>query len=106
MRIIQVIYTPKGDVTSDEGVDAYVNDAISYLKEYPTRQEFSFRVGTEILITAFRVAVKQGRIPDDTKVVVYSGESWRSSRINKDGRFSDDIVPFNSVNDQLMEALL
>ncbi len=79
MREIQIVYTPKGDITSDEGVDAYINDAISYLKKYPTQLAFAFRVGTEILITAFRVAVKQGRIPEDVKVTVYNEEGWRFS---------------------------
>ena len=106
MRSVHIVYTPKGEATTDEGVADYVTRTIDAIEQYPEYQTPTFFVGTEILATAFRVAVKQKRFPDDVEVfIMEEGGNYGYSRINEDGRFSGDVIPVNSVNDELMWAL-
>ena len=105
MRSLHIVYTPKGEATTDEGVADYVSSVISVIDQYPEYQTPTFNVGTEVLVTAFRVAVKQKRFPDDVEVFIMEDDNGYS-RVDEDGRFTGDIIPANSIHDQLMGALL
>ena len=107
MRSVHIVYTPKGEATTDEGVADYVTRTIDAIEQYSEYQTPTFFVGTEILVTAFRVAVKQKRFPGDVEVfIMEEGGNYGYSTIDTDGRFSGDIIPVNSIHDELTMALL
>ena len=107
MRSLHIVYTPKGEATTDEGVADYITRTIDSIEQYPEYQTPTFFVGTEILITAFRVAVMQKRLPDDVEVVfMEEGRNYGYSSVDENGRFTGDVIPVHSTHDELMEALL
>lgn len=74
--MIIVEYNPTSDyVVPDAEVEKYVDDVLNYYKNTnPTVFGLKITVGSEIIIQAFRVAIKEGRISHNDIVFEYNGE--------------------------------
>lgn len=80
--------------------DGEIEGAVNAFLLYPN---LTFTTGQELLVTAFRVAIKEGRLDSNNFVLVLDGDGT-VCYFDKDGRTEDYIQP--SVNENLLVRLL
>lgn len=98
-----------GQVTAfvpDSEIESWVKESIKQYQEwdkYPTNSEFVLRIAQEMLITMFRVAVKEGMISSDKIELRFNGQTLR---IDQFGRIEDWPKGFCDYNDDFLNRLL
>ena len=87
MKILKVIYDPDfGAAVPDGQVKDYVSRIISTC--HNLREDITISVGCESIIFQFRIAMKEGKVPEDMEILIV----WREKEypIGRDGMFTDD----------------
>ncbi len=102
MKKLRVIWSPTSDtyVIPDPFVEQKVRINIREFNEGV--KDYNVYVGAEIIILAFRLAVKESQISSKDIVFIFDGFEYS---VNKDGRFTRPVL-FDSMYDNLLQRLL
>lgn len=102
---LYVVYDPANPYSAacDNYIQTWVDHYIDNLNRNLVGSDFRHITGQELIVLAFRVAVKEGKI-DHERIVIVVGE--KNYCLDKDGRYKGDAPRMASVMDDLLGRLL
>lgn len=104
MPKIIVVYDPqKGIALADGRISNYVDQALKVIPDLSSGTPYRIFVGTESLVNAFRIALKQGRVSTEDIGFEFEGKPVPHT---PQGRFTDWPAGFCALMDMQLTELV